>query len=116
MIQCNMLSVIFQLHVLVLLLVLEHFCWQKDKRLSLPKAEIMIHQPELRRDVLQGSASDIGIMSDYMQKNKKRLNKILAINTGKTFKEISIDTDHDYYMSAQEALNYGIIDKIFGEC
>lgn len=88
---------------------------EKGKRMALPNAEIMIHQPALNGSGLQGPASDIKIMSDYMQNSKKRLNNILAKNTGKTFEEITFDTERDYYMSAQEALNYGIIDKIFDE-
>lgn len=88
---------------------------EKGKRMALPNAEIMIHQPALNGSGLQGPASDIKIMSDYMQNNKKRLNNILAKNTGKTYEEITCDTERDYYMSAQEALNYGIIDKIYDE-
>lgn len=88
---------------------------EKGKRMALPNAEIMIHQPALNGSGLEGPASDIKIMSDYMQNSKKRLNNILAKNTGKTFEEITFDTERDYYMSAQEALNYGIIDKIFDE-
>ena len=84
----------------------------KGKRRALPNAEIMIHQPAIHGKGIQGQASDIKIMSDYMQKNKKRLNYILAENTGKTIEEITADTERDNFMDAEEALAYGIIDEI----
>lgn len=86
----------------------------KGKRMALPNAEIMIHQPAVHGDGVQGQATDIKIMSDHMQKSKERLNRILAENTGKSVEEIRIDTERDNYMSAQEALKYGLIDKIIG--
>lgn len=87
----------------------------KGKRMALPNAEIMIHQPAIHGSGIQGQATDIQIMSDYMQKNKKRLNQILAENTGKSLEQITLDTERDNYMSAEEALAYGIIDNIIGK-
>lgn len=84
----------------------------KGKRLALPNAEIMIHQPAIHGSGIQGPASDIKIMSDYMQRSKQRLNQILADNTGKTIDQIAADTDRDNFMSAAKALEYGLIDKI----
>ncbi len=84
----------------------------KGKRIALPNAEIMIHQPAIHGNGVQGQATDIKIVSDHMQKSKQRLNRILAENTGKTIEEIEIATERDNYMSAEEALNYGLIDKI----
>lgn len=84
----------------------------KGKRSALPNAEIMIHQPAIHGNGVQGQASDIQIASEHIQKSKQRLNRILAENTGKTVEQIAIDTERDNYMSAKEALAYGIIDKI----
>ena len=84
----------------------------KGKRMALPNAEIMIHQPAMHGNGIRGPASDIKIMSDYMQRSKQRLNQILAENTGKTIEQIAADTDRDNFMSAAEALEYGLIDKI----
>ena len=84
----------------------------KGKRIALPNAEIMIHQPRIGGDGVRGPASDILIVSGQMQKNKQRLARILAENTGKSVEEIIADTERDNYMSAQEALAYGLIDKI----
>ena len=84
----------------------------KDKRIALPNAEIMIHQPLIGGDGVRGPASDILIVSGQMQKSKQRLARILAGNTGKSVEEIIADTERDNYMSAQEALAYGLIDKI----
>ena len=82
------------------------------KRLALPNAEIMIHQPAMHDNGVQGPASDIKIVSDYMQKSKQGLNKILAENTGRMLEEIERDTDRDNFMSAEEALQYGLIDSV----
>ena len=87
----------------------------KGKRFALPNAEIMIHQPAIHGNGVQGQATDIQIISEKMQRSKQRLNRILAQNTGKTEEEIKRDTERDNYMSAQEALEYGIIDKIFNQ-
>lgn len=84
----------------------------KGKRMALPNAEIMIHQPAIHGNGIQGQATDIEIVSDHIQKSKQRLNRILAENTGKSIEEIRIDTERDHYMSAQEALQYGLIDQI----
>ncbi len=84
----------------------------QGKRMALPNAEIMIHQPAIHGNGIQGQASDIKIMSDYMQKNKQRLNRILAENTGRSIEEIERDTDRNHFMSAEEALKYGLIDSV----
>ena len=84
----------------------------RGKRTALPNAEIMIHQPAMHGNGIQGPASDIKIMSDYMQKSKQKLNRILSENTGRTIKEIERDTERDHFMSAEEALEYGLIDSI----
>ena len=83
----------------------------RGKRFALPNAEIMIHQPAISGGI-KGPASDIKIMSDYMQKSKQRLNRILAENTGHTIEEIETATDRDNFMNAEEALSYGLIDSI----
>ncbi len=84
----------------------------KGKRFALPNAEIMIHQPAIHGNGIQGQASDIKIMSDHMQKSKERLNRIMAENTGHSLNDIESATERDYFMSAQEAFNYGIIDSV----
>ena len=87
----------------------------QGKRMALPNAEIMIHQPAIHGNGIQGPASDIKILSDYMQKNKQRLNRILAENTGRSIEEIERDTDRDHFMSAEEALKYGLIDSVISK-
>lgn len=82
------------------------------KRMALPNSQIMIHQPAMHGNGIQGPASDIKIMSDYMQKSRQRLNQVLAANTGHSEEEIERDTERDHFMSAQEALEYGMIDSI----
>ncbi len=84
----------------------------KGKRIALANAEIMIHQPAIHGNGVQGQATDIKIMSDHMQKSKQRLNRILAENTGKSVEQIQTDTERDNYMSAKEALQYGLIDQV----
>lgn len=84
----------------------------KGKRIALPNAEIMIHQPLIGGNGVQGPATDIQIVSEQMQKTKQRLNRILSENTGRSVAEIAADTERDNYMSAQEALAYGLIDRI----
>lgn len=86
----------------------------KGKRMALPNAEIMIHQPAIHGNGVQGQATDIQIVSDHIQKSKERLNRILAENTGKTIEQIAADTERDHYMSARQALDYGVIDRIIG--
>lgn len=82
------------------------------KRMALANSGIMIHQPAIHGNGIQGQASDIQIMSDHIQKNKRRLNRILAENTGRSIEEIERDTDRDNFMSATEALEYGLIDSV----
>ncbi len=84
----------------------------KGKRLALPNAEIMIHQPAIHGNGIQGQATDIKITSDHIQKSKERLNTILSENTGKSIDEIAAATERDNYMTAREAMNFGLIDKI----
>ena len=84
----------------------------KGKRIALANAEIMIHQPAIHGNGVQGQATDIKIMSDHMQKSKQRLNRILAENTGKSVEQIQTDTERDNYMSAKEALQYGLIGQV----
>lgn len=85
------------------------------KRKALPNAQIMIHQPAIQGNGVQGRASDIKIVSDNIQKSKQRLNRILAENTGRTMEEIERDTDRDNFMGAEEALEYGLIDSIISK-
>lgn len=82
---------------------------EKGKRQALPNARIMIHQPW---GGVQGTASDISIQAEEILKTKKRLNEIIAQHTGKTLSEIEKDTDRDNYMSSQQAMEYGLIDKV----
>lgn len=84
----------------------------KGKRMALPNAEIMIHQPAIHGQGIQGQATDIKIVSDHIQRNKQRLNRILAESTGKDIEEIATDTERDHFMSADEALTYGLIDRV----
>ena len=84
----------------------------KGKRIALSNAEIMIHQPAIHGNGIQGQATDIKITSDHIQKSKERLNAILAGNTGKSIEEIALATERDNYMSATEAVDFGLIDKI----
>ena len=81
----------------------------KGKRFALPNAEIMIHQPS---GGAQGQATDIEIVANNILKTKKKLNEILAANTGQPYEVIAADTERDNYMSAEEAKNYGIIDAV----
>ena len=82
----------------------------KGKRYALPNSEIMIHQP---LGGARGQATDIKIQADLILRTRDRLNRILASNTGKSIEEIARDTERDNYMTAEEALSYGLIDKIF---
>ena len=81
----------------------------KGKRYSLPNSRIMIHQPS---GGAQGQATDIQIQAQEIQRLKEILNKVLAKNCGKTVKQIEKDTERDYFMSAEDSVKYGIIDKV----
>ena len=82
----------------------------KGKRIALPHSEIMIHQP---LGGAQGQASDIKIRADLILRTRDMLNRILAENTGKSIEQIEKDTDRDNFMTAEQALEYGLIDKIY---
>ncbi|MDY6325236.1 MAG: ATP-dependent Clp endopeptidase proteolytic subunit ClpP [Catonella sp.] len=84
----------------------------KGKRYALPNSEILIHQPS---GGAKGQASDIQIVADNIIKTRKKMNEILAANTGRTYEELCRDTDRDNYMTAEEALDYGLIDEIVTE-
>ncbi|WP_281530400.1 ATP-dependent Clp endopeptidase proteolytic subunit ClpP [Campylobacter hominis] len=84
-------------------------CGEKGKRYALPNARIMIHQP---LGGAQGQATDIEITTKEILRIKATLNKILAENSGQKLSKIEKDTDRDFYMSAQEAVKYGLIDKV----
>ena len=81
----------------------------KGKRLALPNSEIMIHQPS---GGARGQETEIRIVAEEILKTRKKLNEILAANTGRTFEQLEVDTERDNYMTAQEALEYGLIDRI----
>ena len=81
----------------------------KGKRYALPNSEIMIHQP---LGGARGQATDIKIVADQIIKTKERLNRILAENTGRSIEENARDTDRDNYLTAQEACEYGLVDKV----
>ena len=81
----------------------------KSKRLTLPNSRIMIHQPW---GGVQGTASDISIQAEEILKTKKRINEILAVHTGRTPEQLQKDTDRDYYLSAEEAKSYGLVDNL----
>lgn len=82
----------------------------KGKRFALPNSEIMIHQPLMNG--LGGQASDIKIHADHIIQIREKMNRILAANTGKSYEQVCIDTDRDNYLTAEQALEYGLIDKI----
>ena len=81
----------------------------KGKRLALPNAEIMIHQP---LGGTRGQATDIKIHADHIIRTREKLNKLLSEHTGKTIEEIARDTERDNYLTAEEAMAYGLIDKV----
>ena len=81
----------------------------KGKRMALPNAEIMIHQPS---GGSQGQATEIEIAAKHILRTKEKLNKILAANTGRDYEVIAADTEKDNWKTAQEALEYGLIDKV----
>ena len=82
----------------------------KGKRFALPNSEIMIHQPS---GGARGQATEIKIVAEHILKTRHKLNQILSENTGQSLDKVEIDTDRDYYMTADEALSYGIVDRIF---
>ena len=84
----------------------------KGKRFALPNAEVMIHQP---LGGMQGQATDIKIQADLILRTRDNLNRILSENTGRSIEEIARDTERDNFMTAQQALEYGLIDKIFAK-
>ncbi|WP_258881729.1 ATP-dependent Clp endopeptidase proteolytic subunit ClpP [Paenibacillus sp. sptzw28] len=81
----------------------------KGKRFALPNSEVMIHQP---LGGVRGQASDIKIHADWILKTKQKLNQIYVDRTGQPYEKVDRDTDRDFFMSAEEALNYGLIDKV----
>ncbi len=81
----------------------------KGKRYALPNSEVMIHQP---LGGMQGQASDMLIAADHIARTKEKLNTILAANTGKSIEEIAKDTDRDNWLTAQQAMEYGLVDKV----
>ena len=81
----------------------------KGKRYALPNAEVMIHQPS---GGAKGQATEIQIAAENILKTKKKLNEILAANTGKPYEQVAADTERDYYMSAEEAMEYGLNDSV----
>ena len=84
----------------------------KGKRFVLPNSEVMIHQP---LGGASGQATEIQIMANHIQKTKEKLTRILAKNSGQPFEKVLADCERDNYLSAQEALEYGLVDKIFDE-
>jgi ATP-dependent Clp protease protease subunit len=85
----------------------------KGKRYALPNSEILIHQPAIHGHGLSGQATDIQIHSEHIVKTKAKMNRILAEMCGRTPEELARDTERDHYMSPEEALAYGLIDKVF---
>ena len=90
-------------------------CGTKGKRFSLPNSEIMIHQPLIGGGGISGQCTDVKIHSDHLVATREKLNRILAENTGKSIEQIAIDTERDNYLTAQEAMEYGLIDKVLNK-
>lgn len=84
----------------------------KGKRISLPNSEILIHQPLIGGGGLSGQCTDIKIHSDHLVRTREKMNRILSENTGKPIEQINLDTERDNYLTAQEAMEYGLIDKV----
>ena len=84
----------------------------KGKRFALPNSEIMIHQPLVSGGGIQGQVTDIRLRSEWLQRTKDKMNRMLAENTGKSLEQVQQDTERDNFMSAQEALEYGLIDRV----
>ena len=88
---------------------------EKGKRFAMPNSEVMIHQPLIGGGGLQGQATDIKIHADHLVRTREKMNKFLSERTGKSLEEITRDTERDNYMSAEEALEYGLIDGIMSK-
>ena len=84
----------------------------KGKRFALPNSEIMIHQPLIGGGGLSGQCTDIKIHSDHLVRTREKLNEILAQNTGKPLEIIQQDTERDNFLTAQQAMEYGLVDKV----
>lgn len=84
----------------------------KGKRIALPNSSVLIHQPLIGGNGLTGQATDIEIAAKNLVQTKERLNRILAENCGRTVEELARDTDRDNWLTAQEALDYGLVDKV----
>lgn len=87
----------------------------KGKRLALPNSEIMIHQPLISGGGISGQTTDIKIHSDHMVATREKLNRILSENTGKPLDVIERDTERDNYLTAEQAMEYGLIDKVIAQ-
>ena len=85
---------------------------EKGKRFAMPNSEILIHQPLIGGGGLQGQTTEIKIHADHMVRTREKLNRFLSERTGKPIEQIEKDTERDHYMTAQEALEYGLIDGI----
>lgn len=84
----------------------------KGKRMALPNSEVMIHQPLIGGGGLSGQTTDIKIYTDHLVKTKEKMNKILSERSGQTYEKVCEDTERDNFMTAQEAMEYGLIDKV----
>lgn len=84
----------------------------KGKRMALPNSEVMIHQPLISGGGLSGQTTDIKIYTDHLVETKKKMNTILAERTGQTYERLCEDTERDNFMTAEEAMKYGLIDKV----
>ncbi len=83
---------------------------EKGKRMALPNAEVMIHQPS---GGAHGQATDVSIRAEWLLRTKKKMNQMMADMTGQSVEKVAADAERDYFMSAQEALSYGIVDQIY---
>ena len=88
---------------------------EKGKRFAMPNSEVMIHQPLIGGGGLQGQATEIKIHADHLVKTREKLNKFLSERTGKPLEQIERDTERENYMTAEEALKYGLIDGIMSK-
>lgn len=84
----------------------------KGKRMALPNSEVMIHQPLIGGGGLSGQTTDIKIYTDHLVKTKEKMNRILSERTGKSYEQVCGDTERDNFMTAEEAMEYGLIDKV----